>query len=167
MRRLAFLRPRRWLAAVALAGGAAVWAADPAPIVIPVVTPLSGATSVIGQDGAKAIELALRHIAEDGTVTVLKDNLKVLPREIIDAAKAKPGGLNYGHAGIGSASHLCMLMLMKDLGVQLNGVPYRGTGPAMNDLVAGQSRSAVPPSTSARSPSSRNPQWSTMPSVSP
>lgn len=44
----------------------------------------------------------------------------------------------YGHAGIGSASHLCMLMLMKDLGVQMNGVPYRGTGPAMNDLVAGQ-----------------------------
>ena len=44
----------------------------------------------------------------------------------------------YGHAGIGSASHLCMLMLMKDLGVQMNGVPYRGTGPAMNDLLSNQ-----------------------------
>ena len=44
----------------------------------------------------------------------------------------------YGHAGIGSASHLCMLMLMKDLGVQMNGIPYRGTGPAMNDLLSGQ-----------------------------
>ena len=44
----------------------------------------------------------------------------------------------YGHAGIGSASHLCMLMLMKELGVQMNGVPYRGTGPAMNDLLSGQ-----------------------------
>jgi putative tricarboxylic transport membrane protein len=44
----------------------------------------------------------------------------------------------YGHAGIGSASHLCMLMLMKELGVQLNGIPYRGTGPAMNDLLSGQ-----------------------------
>ena len=41
----------------------------------------------------------------------------------------------YGHAGIGSASHLCMLMLMKELGVQMNGIPYRGTGPAMNDLL--------------------------------
>ena len=44
----------------------------------------------------------------------------------------------YGHAGIGSASHLCMLMLMKELGVQMNGVPYRGTGPAMNDLLGDQ-----------------------------
>jgi len=44
----------------------------------------------------------------------------------------------YGHAGIGSASHLCMLMLMKEMGVQLNGIPYRGTGPAMNDLLSGQ-----------------------------
>lgn len=44
----------------------------------------------------------------------------------------------YGHAGIGSASHLCMLMLQKELNVQINGVPYRGTGPAMNDLLGGQ-----------------------------
>jgi tripartite-type tricarboxylate transporter receptor subunit TctC len=44
----------------------------------------------------------------------------------------------YGHAGIGSASHLCMLMLMKELSVQMNGIPYRGTGPAMNDLLSGQ-----------------------------
>ena len=44
----------------------------------------------------------------------------------------------YGHAGIGSASHLCMLMLMKELGVQMNGIPYRGTGPAMNDLLSNQ-----------------------------
>ena len=44
----------------------------------------------------------------------------------------------YGHAGVGSASHLCMLMLMKELGVQMNGIPYRGTGPAMNDLLSNQ-----------------------------
>src|SRR4249920_3496808 len=44
----------------------------------------------------------------------------------------------YGHAGIGSASHLCMLMLMKELGTQMNGIAYRGTGPAMNDLLSGQ-----------------------------
>jgi len=44
----------------------------------------------------------------------------------------------YGHAGVGSASHLCMLMLMKELGVQMNGIPYRGTGPAMNDLLGNQ-----------------------------
>lgn len=46
--------------------------------------------------------------------------------------------VTYGHAGVGSASHLCTLMLMKELGVQMTGVPYRGTGPAMNDLLGGQ-----------------------------
>ena len=46
--------------------------------------------------------------------------------------------VTYGHAGIGSASHLCMLMLSKELGVQPRGVGYRGTGPAMNDLLGGQ-----------------------------
>jgi tripartite-type tricarboxylate transporter receptor subunit TctC len=44
----------------------------------------------------------------------------------------------YGHAGIGSASHLCMLMVQKELGVQMTGTGYRGTGPAMNDLLGGQ-----------------------------
>ena len=52
--------------------------------------------------------------------------------------KANGEKATYGHAGIGSASHLCMLVLMKELGIQMNGVPYRGTGPAMNDLLAGQ-----------------------------
>lgn len=46
--------------------------------------------------------------------------------------------LNYGHAGIGSASHLCMVMFGHQLGVPLNGIPYRGTGPAMNDLLSGK-----------------------------
>jgi tripartite-type tricarboxylate transporter receptor subunit TctC len=46
--------------------------------------------------------------------------------------------ITYGHAGVGSASHLCMLMLSKELGVQPRGVGYRGTGPAMNDLLGSQ-----------------------------
>ena len=58
--------------------------------------------------------------------------------EIVAWIKANGTKATYGHAGIGSASHLCMLVLMKELGIQMNGVPYRGTGPAMNDLLAGQ-----------------------------
>ena len=58
--------------------------------------------------------------------------------ELIAWMKANQAKATYGHAGIGSASHLCMLMLMKALGVQMEGVGYRGTGPAMNDLIAGQ-----------------------------
>ena len=58
--------------------------------------------------------------------------------EMLAWIRAEQAKATYGHAGIGSASHLCMLMLMKELGVKVEGVGYRGTGPAMNDLIAGQ-----------------------------
>jgi len=58
--------------------------------------------------------------------------------ELIAWMREQRDSVTYGHAGIGSASHLCALMLMKELGVQMKGVPYRGTGPAMNDLLGGQ-----------------------------
>jgi len=57
--------------------------------------------------------------------------------EIVAWMKANQGKATYGHAGIGSASHLCMLILMKELGIKMEGVGYRGTGPAMNDLISG------------------------------
>lgn len=57
--------------------------------------------------------------------------------EIVAWMKANQGKATYGHAGIGSASHLCMLLLMKELGIKMEGVGYRGTGPAMNDLLGG------------------------------
>jgi tripartite-type tricarboxylate transporter receptor subunit TctC len=58
--------------------------------------------------------------------------------ELLAWIRSNSANATYGHAGIGSASHLCMLMLMKELGVQMNGIPYRGTGPAMNDLLSNQ-----------------------------
>ena len=58
--------------------------------------------------------------------------------ELLEWIRTNKDKATYGHAGVGSASHLCMLMLMKEIGVQMNGVPYRGTGPAMNDLLGGQ-----------------------------
>ncbi len=60
------------------------------------------------------------------------------PAELIAWIKEQKDKATYGHAGVGSASHLCALMLMKELGVQMTGVAYRGTGPAMNDLLGGQ-----------------------------
>jgi tripartite-type tricarboxylate transporter receptor subunit TctC len=53
-------------------------------------------------------------------------------------ATTKSGGLNYGSAGVGSASHLACLLLDAALGAKASHVPYRGVAPAMNDLVAGQ-----------------------------
>jgi tripartite-type tricarboxylate transporter receptor subunit TctC len=58
--------------------------------------------------------------------------------ELVTWMKAQGEKVTYGHAGVGSASHLCALMLMKELGTKMQGVPYRGTGPAMNDLLGGQ-----------------------------
>ncbi|HKU06109.1 MAG TPA: tripartite tricarboxylate transporter substrate-binding protein [Bradyrhizobium sp.] len=59
-------------------------------------------------------------------------------KELIDWIRGQQGKVTYGHAGIGSASHLCTLVLMRDLKVAMVGVGYRGTGPAMNDLLGGQ-----------------------------
>ena len=58
--------------------------------------------------------------------------------EFVAAAKAKPGEMNYGSAGIGSASHLGCLLLDAAIAGKSRHVPYRGAGPSLNDLVAGQ-----------------------------
>jgi tripartite-type tricarboxylate transporter receptor subunit TctC len=59
-------------------------------------------------------------------------------KELVDWIRAQNGKVTYGHAGVGSASHLCALVLMKELGLKMEGVGYRGTGPAINDLIGGQ-----------------------------
>jgi tripartite-type tricarboxylate transporter receptor subunit TctC len=48
------------------------------------------------------------------------------------------GKINLGNAGVGSASHLCGLMFQNALGVDMTTVPYKGTAPAMTDLIGGQ-----------------------------
>jgi tripartite-type tricarboxylate transporter receptor subunit TctC len=57
--------------------------------------------------------------------------------ELVALVKREGEKLNYANAGIGAASHLCGLLLMQALGTRMTTVPYRGTGPAMNDLLAG------------------------------
>lgn len=56
----------------------------------------------------------------------------------ISHLKANADKLTWGHAGIGSASHLCGALLFSDVGVQSRGVVYRGAGLVMNDLISGQ-----------------------------
>ncbi len=52
--------------------------------------------------------------------------------------KANGADTTYAHAGIGSASHLCGMLLQEALGVQMITVPYQGAAPAMTDIVGGQ-----------------------------
>src|SRR5271169_557501 len=59
-------------------------------------------------------------------------------KEVIDRLKANPGKISAGTAGAGSASHIAGLLLQSLTGARLSFVPYRGTGPALQDLVAGQ-----------------------------
>jgi tripartite-type tricarboxylate transporter receptor subunit TctC len=56
----------------------------------------------------------------------------------VAAAKAKPGGFSYAHAGIGNITHLCAALFEKEAGIQLLAVPFRGTGPAFTELMAGR-----------------------------
>jgi len=59
-------------------------------------------------------------------------------RELIDVAKAKPGKLTYGSSGTGAASHLSAELFKSMAHVDLLHVPYKGTGQALTDLLAGQ-----------------------------
>jgi tripartite-type tricarboxylate transporter receptor subunit TctC len=57
--------------------------------------------------------------------------------ELIALAKAKPGELTYGTAGIGSAPHMNMVLFESMAGVKLQPVHYRGAAPALTDVIAG------------------------------
>ena len=59
-------------------------------------------------------------------------------QELVAWIKQNPGKVNLANAGVGSASHLCGMLLQKALGTEMTAVPYKGTGPAMADLMAGQ-----------------------------
>ena len=51
---------------------------------------------------------------------------------------ANKGKINLAHAGLGAASHLCGLLFQQSIAVDMTSVPYKGTAPAMNDLLGGQ-----------------------------
>ncbi|MDP3706484.1 MAG: tripartite tricarboxylate transporter substrate binding protein BugD [Polaromonas sp.] len=52
--------------------------------------------------------------------------------------KTNGKNVSLANAGLGAVSHLCGLLFMSQIGVELNTIPYKGTGPAMNDLLGGQ-----------------------------
>ena len=58
--------------------------------------------------------------------------------ELVAYARANPGKLSYGSAGVGGSNHLGMLLFAKRSGIELNHVPYKGNAPAMTDVIGGQ-----------------------------
>src|SRR4029434_6832969 len=59
-------------------------------------------------------------------------------KELLPWIKATGKQVTIGNAGVGSASHLCGLLFMQAIQTELTPVPYKGTAPAMNDLLGGQ-----------------------------
>ena len=71
-------------------------------------------------------------------VLVVDPNLPVKSvAELIALLKQKPGEINFGHSGAGSAIHLAAELFQTMTGTKMNGVAYRGAPPALNDVMAG------------------------------
>ena len=78
-------------------------------------------------------------IAEVPIVLIARKDLPVNDlKEFVDYAKKNQDKMQFGSAGAGSATHLGCVVLNSAMGANITHVPYRGTGPAMQDLISGQ-----------------------------
>ena len=111
-------------------------------------TLLSGATSILAINPAIYAKLdydPLRDFVPVSQTASMPQLLVVHPsvkattlKELIALAKAKPGELNYSSSGTGSSSHLAMELLKYMTGINVVHVPFKGSGQAMPNLLAGQ-----------------------------
>ncbi len=87
----------------------------------------------------------IRDLAPTTLVTTIP-NLMMVPnsspaksvKEFIDYAKANPGKVTFASTGIGASPHLSGELLKHQAGIDMTHIPYRGAGPAMNDLIPGR-----------------------------
>jgi tripartite-type tricarboxylate transporter receptor subunit TctC len=92
----------------------------------------------VGYDAVRDFDPVIQFVA----VPLLLASTNAFPaksvKELIAVARAKPGTINYASAGAGSSSHLAVELFKQMAGVDLVHVPYKGTGPLITDLIAGQ-----------------------------
>ena len=110
-------------------------------------TILFGTSSIMGANPAMTPKLPydpIKDFSPVGLVATIENVLVVHPSvpannvvELIRYAKANPGKLNYGSSGLGSTYHLGAELFASQTGVSLTHVPYKGQGPAAQDLLAG------------------------------
>ena len=95
----------------------------------------------------------LQPIGEVGAgpfVVVVNNDVKAKTlKELIDLARAKPGSVSYGTAGIGGINHLGTELFASAAKIELVHVPYKGIGPAFTDLMGGRLQMALPTVSSA------------------
>ena len=78
-------------------------------------------------------------VGEYASLLVVHPSLPVKSvADLIRLAKSRPGQLNYGSAGTGSAGHLVMEMFRTRAGMDMVHIPYKGAGPALTEVMAGQ-----------------------------
>ncbi|MFT8246164.1 Bug family tripartite tricarboxylate transporter substrate binding protein [Roseomonas sp. BN140053] len=78
----------------------------------------------------------LVRIADGNSVLAVQPDLPVSTvAEFVALAKARPADLDYGSPGNGTAPHMSMVLFMLAAGIELNHIPYRGTAPAVQDLL--------------------------------
>jgi len=87
-------------------------------------------------------EKSFTHVTLAGKVPLALAVLSSYPakslKELIAIAKAKPGAINYGSAGVGSSNHITGEMLKTEAGIDMTHVPYKGGAPAMAALLSNQ-----------------------------
>jgi tripartite-type tricarboxylate transporter receptor subunit TctC len=103
----------------------------------------------IGYDPAKAFA-SVGELIETPTIISVSPGLPTASMaEVVAYAKANPGKLKWGSQGFGTAPHLLAEMFKLEAGVNIVHVPYRGTGPLLNGILAGEVQIIADPSTTS------------------
>lgn len=92
----------------------------------------------VGYDPLKDFTPLARLIEFPNVLIVNPDFPAKTVQELIDVARRKPGSVNYGSVGVGSSTHLQAEMFKRAAGIDIVNVTYKGSAPALQDLVAGQ-----------------------------
>jgi tripartite-type tricarboxylate transporter receptor subunit TctC len=92
----------------------------------------------VGYDAVKDFDAVIQFVAVPLMLASTNAFSAHSVKDLVALAKAKPGEINYASAGSGSSSHLAMELFRSMAGVQMNHIPYKGTGPLITDLIAGQ-----------------------------
>ena len=102
------------------------------------VTVLPAVTKQARYDAAKDL-IAITQVAGISNVLVVHPDVPAKTLGDLTAlAKNKPGQLNYASAGAGSSPHMSMELLKHMAGIDLQHIPFKGTGPAMTELLSGR-----------------------------
>lgn len=103
----------------------------------------------IGYDPAKAFA-SVGELIETPTIISVSPSLPATSlTEVVAYAKANPGKLKWGSQGFGTAPHLLAEMFKLEAGINIVHVPYRGTGPLLNAILAGEVQIIADPSTTS------------------